>query len=451
MAQETDTKRMRITGTDDSQPSTVCVSVTEYVDKEHAGNIIEGLLLRSDIRGRIETPETYFDGSAKSKAAIDVLMLTQGWSRYDINGILRDTTTQTRHTMETEQTISGNIKGTFHKVKFPKLKLLIPNTGYQTEIQLERSDTFCISGLDFVDGTVIQLQALNRKSSDAFITLNISEKQYPSLGGFISQRADSSVLLKTIIPDSTAFRQLSRYSFELPTVKVTGRKLKPMNSRNLMPDRFLEEGNANFERMPTMEQLLSRIGLWVSDAKIFTDGGEEITVRCAGKRVRNKFVPAEVKLNGTRVSDYELADIILMNPCEIKQIEYFVSSNYEVFGNLGGIKSLYGNATAGGGLLLIYTKSPIHPSRFRRDRPLSLATVNQLGYKPAVEFYVPRNTRTGEYDYRPTVYWNPHFIIDKDGRTISLVGLKPGKRYLLTVEGVSDEGKLIYKQEVIEL
>ncbi len=60
---------------------------------------------------------------------------------------------------------------------------------------------------------------------------------------------------------------------------------------------------------------------------------------------------------------------------------------------------MYGNATAGGGLLLIYTKSPIHPSRFRRDRPLSLATVNQLGYKPAVEFYVPRNTSPGEYDY----------------------------------------------------
>lgn len=452
MAQETDTKRMRITGTDDSQPATACVSVSEYVDKEHAGNIIEGLLLRSDIRGRIETPETYFDGSAKSKAAMDVLMLTQGWSRYDINGILRDTTTQTRHTMETEQTISGNIKGTFHKVKFPKLKLLIPQTGYQTEIQLERSDTFCISGLDFVDGTVIQLQALNRKSSDAFITLNISEKQYPSLGGFISQRADSSVLLKTIIPDSTAFRQLSRYSFELPTVKVTGRKLKPMNSRNLMPDRFLEEGNANFERMPTMEQLLSRIGLWVSDAEIVTDDGEKTPpLRCVGKRVKNKFVPAEVKVDGLRVSDYALADIVLMNPNEIKQIEYFSPSNYEVFGNLGGIKSLYGNATAGGGLLLIYTKSPIHPSRFRRDRPLSLATVNQLGYKPAVEFYVPRNTSIGEYDYRPTVYWNPHFIIDKAGRTISLVGLKPGKRYLLTIEGVSDEGKLIYKQEVIEL
>lgn len=57
MAQETDTKRMRITGTDDSQPATVCVSVSECVDKEHAGNIIEGLLLRSDIRGRIETPK----------------------------------------------------------------------------------------------------------------------------------------------------------------------------------------------------------------------------------------------------------------------------------------------------------------------------------------------------------------------------------------------------------
>lgn len=451
MAQETDTKRMRITGTDDSLPATACVSVSEYVDKEHAGNIIEGLLLRSDIRGRIETPEAYFDGSAKSKAAMDVLMLTQGWSRYDINGILRDTAL-TRHTMETEQTISGNIKGTFHKVKFPKLKLLIPNTGYQTEIQLERSDTFCISGLDFVDGTVIQLQALNRKSSDAFITLNISEKQYPSLGGFISQRADSSVLSKTIVPDSIAFRQLSRYSFELPTVKVTGRKLKPMNSRNLMPDRFLEEGNVNFERMPTMEQLLSRIGLWVSDAEIVTDDGEKTPpLRCVGKRVKNKFVPAEVKVDGLRVSDYALADIVLMNPNEIKQIEYFSPSNYEVFGNLGGIKSLYGNATAGGGLLLIYTKSPIHPSRFRRDRPLSLATVNQLGYKPAVEFYVPRNTSIGEYDYRPTVYWNPHFIIDKAGRTISLVGLKPGKRYLLTIEGVSDEGKLIYKQEVIEL
>ncbi|MBO4963392.1 MAG: hypothetical protein J6C65_00445 [Prevotella sp.] len=92
MAQEAATKRIQIIGTDDSQPATVCVSVTGYVDKEHSGNIIEGLLLRSDIRGRIETPEAYFDGSAKSKVAMDVLMLTQGWSRYSAGLYLKGLT-----------------------------------------------------------------------------------------------------------------------------------------------------------------------------------------------------------------------------------------------------------------------------------------------------------------------------------------------------------------------
>lgn len=210
-----------------------------------------------------------------------------------------------------------------------------------SQIQRMSIQKIIILSVSILISCAVMAQEAATKRIQIFITLNISEKQYPSLGGFISQMADSSVLLKTIIPDSTAFRQLSRYSFELPTVKVTGRKLKPMNSRNLMPDRFLEEGNANFERMPTMEQLLSRIGLWVSDAEIVTDDGEKTPpLRCVGKRVKNKFVPAEVKVDGLRVSDYALADIILMNPNEIKQIEYFSPSNYEVFGNLGGIKSL---------------------------------------------------------------------------------------------------------------
>ena len=42
------------------------------------------LLLTSDLRGHIENPAYYFRDDIEAALSLDMLMITQGWRRYDI-------------------------------------------------------------------------------------------------------------------------------------------------------------------------------------------------------------------------------------------------------------------------------------------------------------------------------------------------------------------------------
>lgn len=48
------------------------------------GNILTNLLLSSEIRGFIQSPEYYFESQdLHHRKALDLLMMIQGWRRYD--------------------------------------------------------------------------------------------------------------------------------------------------------------------------------------------------------------------------------------------------------------------------------------------------------------------------------------------------------------------------------
>ena len=66
----------------------VAVSVIDnkLATPEKESTILTSLLLNGDLRGSVEDAEWYFTDSLTSehRQAMDGLMLTQGWSRYDI-------------------------------------------------------------------------------------------------------------------------------------------------------------------------------------------------------------------------------------------------------------------------------------------------------------------------------------------------------------------------------
>lgn len=68
------------------------ISVTDDSDAtpDSTNNILPSMLLTSDLRGYIENPEYYFNTrNCERKADFDVLMMIQGWRRYDIPELLK--------------------------------------------------------------------------------------------------------------------------------------------------------------------------------------------------------------------------------------------------------------------------------------------------------------------------------------------------------------------------
>lgn len=124
-------------------------------------------------------------------------------------------------------------------------------------------------------------------------------------------------------------------------------------------------------------------------------------------------------------------------------MEYFLPSNYEMFGNLadGSIKGLYGAASRRG-LLMIWTKSPTAFTNYKHDKPLSVATVRQLGYMPQKMFDVKKTAFTS-----PTKYWNPYFSPQNfDWNILKYIDFIDSTSYTITIEGISDEGVPISNQ-----
>jgi uncharacterized protein YfaS (alpha-2-macroglobulin family) len=83
-----------------------------------------------------------------------------------------------------------------------------------------------------------------------------------------------------------------------------------------------------------------------------------------------------------------------------------------------------------------------------------MATVQQQGWKPNVEFYSPQYTDKNQKtrpDHRITLYWNPKVETDEKGHaSVKFYASDISKRYLITLEGVSDDGIVIHKEAIIE-
>ncbi|MDN3550519.1 MG2 domain-containing protein [Mucilaginibacter aquaedulcis] len=75
-------------------PANLSLSVYRIDSLQHtdAEDIVNYLWLKSDLRGNIESPDYYFKNTnAETDAAIDNLMLSQGWRRFQWNDVLKNT------------------------------------------------------------------------------------------------------------------------------------------------------------------------------------------------------------------------------------------------------------------------------------------------------------------------------------------------------------------------
>src|ERR1035437_5695864 len=84
----------------------------------YSDNILTNLLLSSEVKGFIENPEYYFESNEPArKQALDLLMLTQGWSRYSwkqMAGVIPFTVKQP---IEKELVIEGSVTSLILKQK----------------------------------------------------------------------------------------------------------------------------------------------------------------------------------------------------------------------------------------------------------------------------------------------------------------------------------------------
>jgi hypothetical protein len=197
-------------------------SVVEREDKEQ--NILSYMLLSSDLRGEVEDPGSYFiDSSPKRLDNLDLVMMTNGWRRYELQSVLSGQLPRILYPMEDSERVRGSVFGLIGRAKKPSVVLMNPKTMYVEQFELNEYNNFIISGLDCKEDTQYIIQALNKKGKDKTVRIELDTEHYP----IITSSHIREYYLEPAMPVPSAFltRAKERYFFEAESAWWISRRL----------------------------------------------------------------------------------------------------------------------------------------------------------------------------------------------------------------------------------
>lgn len=329
-----------------------------------------------------------------------------------------DTISDITYPYQEQQYITGRVKGTLKKnIKNPHLLVVNTLTGQRHQFELGDSTRFALA-VDNPDGCTYLLEATDSRGRTNFIQLLVDTLTFPQVK--LPRYALSSVATDTAIIQRMSQPQSSYDGILLDEVVKIGahRPIKsPVSHRLGAPSFMLTEGHPKLKATRDVGLLLHTMGI--------KHGVTETGIPYLFARV---FIFDE---HGKR----QQISIDQIWPSDIKQIDMY-----------RGFKSLKEPD-----IIVIQLKPGV--MNRAKSKPNMIA-VQQLGYSLPIEFYSPQytdeSTKTRP-DHRTTLYWNPKVKTDANGKaSIKFYASDISKRYLVILEGISDDGTIVHQQQVIE-
>ncbi|CAG5007385.1 hypothetical protein DYBT9275_04034 [Dyadobacter sp. CECT 9275] len=403
----------------------VAIYLADSIKMPGQQDISSYLWLSSDLRGKVESPESYFDGTSKTASAdMDNLMLTHGWRRFKWENVLAGND-EYPHLPEHHghfiyakltDTRTGEAAAgidTYLAAPDAPSRLYVTQSNTKGEVRFEVKD--------FFGPKEITLQTnLREDSTYKFELLNpfsrqFSEKTSPD---FLFDKTLENELLKRTINMQTG-------NVFLPKPYAQG-KAEMADSMAFFgkPDEryFLDD----FTRFPTMEEVLREYVRGV----LVRRRHKEFHFRMIDKLVPNMFYNTDplVLLDGIPV--FNIDKIMEFDPLKIKKIELMNAKYFLGTMSFTGITSFstYQNDLAG----------------FELD-PRVLVTPYD-GIQATREFYSPKydsKTALGSRipDFRNLLYWQPNVTLDETGKAqLQFYTSDQTGRYKVVVQGITPAG-----------
>lgn len=435
---------------------------------DSTANIVYHTLLQSDLRGYIEDAAYYFSGTHESAKALDDLMLTQGWIRYDIPEAAKGHYAMPGSRIETDMTIKGYVRSLWKNngIKDATVSLMSPNTGYVAMAETDNDGRFVFDGFELPEGSRFLLQAINPNGKternividsiyypDLLYSPDFSDKVSDTISPTEKMRVETNPELSSIL---------------LSEVTVTGqRKPKPGSTWYdlITESRQYDTENKDYIHITTIEEAIRKIhGIQVKDDgsivfrgktvaiyvdDIYLDMGYVSTGPLAlfeGKpREKGKWVYRGNKKS--KATHWVMGDglgVLGSDNNQLKAIENVCPYNtIKTITFLIPGEAVALGSKASNGALMIHTKQDVEKQRNTWDN--GIREVYIPGYQKPAEFYSPKyepNCFIDGSDLRATVYWNPCVKIGKNGKSEFefYTTDTPSTTYDIVIEGVTDTG-----------
>lgn len=388
-------------------------------------NILSYLLLSSDLKGHIEDPGLYFSMESETEADyyLDLLMRTQGWSRFDLGDVLSESVPQRDLLYESYASISGNVKSFWgNDAKQPKLYVLCGAQNFFDEYELDESSQFNLVGLNIPDSTTYVVQAKGRKGGNAY-TLNINPEPLPEPKSTIYARAES---VEAYVPVAFINQSQDKFYYEGGMTMIN---IDAISVTTSVKDNLAGIEGVFATRSTGREELDMMSN---ADMTTLMMSYASMTVTSESVTFRSNTSPAMFMVDGMEM---EFTDITYLTAADIERIDFY-----------DGVEALIYNPVANGGVFVIELRTDFEGF----GPPTNIAHVSHLGYQKLETFYQPNYAVASlkenlPPDYRTTIYWDGSLRPDENGNIeVEFYAADKPTTYTVTVEGMSDTG-LIYR------
>lgn len=425
---------------------TFSVSVTDegVVRKDTCSSILTSLLLDSELRGPVESPAYYFrKNNRHSEAALDALMLTQGWRRYNLPAVLQGKYEEPVLEVEAGAEISGSVVSFSRNKPLPDsfVSLIAMDGSYCNSTTTDAGGRYHFNGFEWPDSTKFVLQALNKRGND-LVKLTIDSFSYPRIKGLAT--TDRSVKREELEPYNQKAALKTRLengmlSVWLDEVVAIGQKKIPSYYLSVADLRFSEKKIESIAATTLMEILRRIPGCIVKDDKTI--------------RIRRAPLPPLVVIDGIGMNDPVVSEGVTgdkkipFNEFDYSSVDMHDVENINIF-YVAGSTVIWG-PRGGGGVIEITTKK----GWFQNAEPAktNLKQLSPLGFQKPAEFYSPKyetqkEKNNPDTDLRTTIYWNPRvsFSPSQPGE-FSFYSSDFETDYGMLIEGVTDQGKIIHQ------
>jgi hypothetical protein len=431
------------------------------VDEASESTILSNLLLTSDLKGKIEQPNYYFGSDPEAKARLDILMLTQGYRRFDWKQVLNKKPELIAFEAEQGLEINGLLKtATGKTVSNGKISLISTRDNLAIDTQTNAAGEFKFSGLELPDTAKIVLRARNgSKRND--VNLYLKLPGYAAIGRKDEKSAEDDngeiVPIATLVKAGQQYRLLQKQDslksgIRLKQVTITAaKKQKPniYNGYGSKAPNFKISGKLLGAGTLSQGMAIGLKFIRYREGKFIDFGGKQYHI------LINNIEVDYSEINGYNVADIEDVQMITAEDARYDKLFY----------NIGDTKEI------DGGLILITTKQFAGTSPFvghskikeviladngkylTNDPTSGFMAYTFKGFTTMRSFYSPKySPATPLPDMRNTIYWNPNIITGSDGNaSFEYLNNDSKGTYRVVIEGIDDDGnpgRQVYRYNV---
>jgi len=438
-----------------------------YADDKQ-GHLLAALLLEQDVRGKIEEPNFYFDRSEpKSAAALDYLLMTQGWRRF----AWRDTLPTTFVHAAERAVVEGVFLKANGKPFRNQIVRLYPNGPAQktdkdglfsfdrpdlnryTHLEYANNQYYrlrnfqqgiVLQGGGYIGSGIVSHRATTTQNEGSVLTGTLTDDMGETLIGATVKVMQKDSLVRGTITDYSGYYRVplqpGTYSVEFSytgfeALQITNISMAPNVTQQvdaaLGPGNVLEEVTITAFKVPLIQQDQTQSGQTLTSSEI----------RNVPKKSAKAIVPTPM---AARPDDGSAVNV---RGTRSDATEYFVDG-IRVQGEQPALRDQEAKEYVATGLPVGYD---VKADRDDRSEKKKLSEASRRAHVPAErfvrarEFYVPQYTSQEQpeerTDFRTTIYWNPAVRTDEQGKTqVEFYASDAVTNFRATLEGIADAG-----------